>query len=410
MIGRRLAVTLASLALVLVPVGVPAAHAEPTPPSPTAPAPEGELPAGVGAEVLDPARIAALEEQARALQERLDAANERAEHLSEELSAAREELSTLQARAEILTVRLGLAEGALEGAQDTLVRRARAAYIAGGDPSELVSALWPDLTPSARYTVQKLLATDNRAVDSAEDARNEVARLRSELLTATSRQKILTLVLEDRQQQLDKVAAEIESELATASAELRAALEQLRLQEEAERRVEWEAYLAAAGGEQSDALGLRPAPEAQQAVDMALDQLGNPYLWGATGPDAFDCSGLVQFSYAYAGVTLPRVSRDQWGAGEQVPLTELVPGDLLFWASDVSDPTTIHHMGMYIGQGLIVHAPRTGDVIRIAPVWQDGLIGAVRPVPARQPKGEAPADDSRPDAVTDPEPASLGRR
>jgi len=92
-----------------------------------------------------------------------------------------------------------------------------------------------------------------------------------------------------------------------------------------------------------------------------------------------------------------------------VALTELLPGDLLFWASDVSDPTTIHHMGMYIGQGLIVHAPRTGDVVRIAPVWQDGLIGAVRPVPAQQPKGDAPAEDSA-DSASDREPASLGRR
>jgi cell wall-associated NlpC family hydrolase len=102
-------------------------------------------------------------------------------------------------------------------------------------------------------------------------------------------------------------------------------------------------------------------------------------VWGATGPDAFDCSGLTQWSYAHVGIQLPRVAADQWNAGPHVPLSELEPGDLLFWATDVTNPVTIHHVAMYVGAGLMIAAPHTGDVVKIQPVYMSGYIGATRP-------------------------------
>ena len=108
-------------------------------------------------------------------------------------------------------------------------------------------------------------------------------------------------------------------------------------------------------------------------------QIGKPYRWGATGPDSFDCSGLVRFAYAHAGLSLPRTSRQQWSAGRHVQVADLRPGDLVFFAHDPDRPATIHHVGMYVGQGLMVHAPHTGALVRVDAVRPGGYAGASRP-------------------------------
>lgn len=128
--------------------------------------------------------------------------------------------------------------------------------------------------------------------------------------------------------------------------------------------------------------GLAAHPTARAAVGYALDQLGDPYLWAAEGPDRFDCSGLIWAAYRSAGYrSLPRVSRDQYYAtrNRTVPRTGLLPGDLLFFASG-SSWTSIHHIGMYIGGGRMVHAPSSGDVVKISTVTWSRLYAATRVV------------------------------
>ena len=128
----------------------------------------------------------------------------------------------------------------------------------------------------------------------------------------------------------------------------------------------------------------RPGVAALTALDHAFDQVGDPYVWGATGPDTFDCSGLMLWSYRAAGVTLPRVSRDQFATGgEPVAVDDLLPGDLVFFATASWDPGVVHHVGMYAGSGLMVAAPRPGLTVRVEPMSAQGYVGAVRPVPAR---------------------------
>jgi len=123
-----------------------------------------------------------------------------------------------------------------------------------------------------------------------------------------------------------------------------------------------------------------PTSVVSVALDFARAQLGKPYVWGATGPDSFDCSGLTQAAYTAAGVRLPRVAQDQWFAGPHVDLGAIQPGDLLFWASDTSAPATIHHVAFYLGGGQILAAPHTGDVVKVEPLYLEGYLGAVRPV------------------------------
>ncbi len=116
-----------------------------------------------------------------------------------------------------------------------------------------------------------------------------------------------------------------------------------------------------------------PNPRAGQAVSFAYGAIGKPYVWGATGPSAFDCSGLTQAAWKSAGVSLPRTTYTQIHAGQRVPRSQLAPGDLVFFYSGLS------HVGLYIGDGQMIHAPRPGAPVRVAPIDQMPFAGATRP-------------------------------
>ncbi len=115
-----------------------------------------------------------------------------------------------------------------------------------------------------------------------------------------------------------------------------------------------------------------PAGRASAALSFARAQLGKPYVWGATGPSAYDCSGLTQAAWRAAGVSLPRTTYTQINAGRRVSRSELAPGDLVFFYSGIS------HVGLYIGGGQMIHAPRPGAPVRIAPIDEMPFAGATR--------------------------------
>jgi cell wall-associated NlpC family hydrolase len=108
---------------------------------------------------------------------------------------------------------------------------------------------------------------------------------------------------------------------------------------------------------------------ARAAVDFALAQLGDMYLWAAAGPDRWDCSGLTMAAWERAGVQLPHYSVAQYEQTKRISEDELRPGDLIFWAENANDPGTIFHVAMYLGGGRMVHAPRTGKPVRIDSVY-----------------------------------------
>ncbi|MGW3171064.1 NlpC/P60 family protein [Streptomyces sp. NPDC001153] len=116
-----------------------------------------------------------------------------------------------------------------------------------------------------------------------------------------------------------------------------------------------------------------PDARAAAAVAAARSALGRPYVWGASGPSGFDCSGLMQWSYAHAGVQLPRTSQEQRFAGRQIPLSQARPGDLVIYRSDAS------HVGMYAGNGQVIHAPYPGAAVRYDPVGMMPVTSVTRP-------------------------------
>ncbi len=129
-----------------------------------------------------------------------------------------------------------------------------------------------------------------------------------------------------------------------------------------------------------------PLPTTTVALKWAFAELGKPYVWGATGPNSFDCSGLTQFVWRQAGVNIPRVAAAQFAWTIPVPLSQLLPGDLVFYGT-----TDIHHVGIYIGDGLMINAPHTGTVVQVSSIWWSDLAGFGRvhttgtPVPLHQP-------------------------
>ncbi|MFG1621454.1 C40 family peptidase [Kribbella sp. NPDC049227] len=108
---------------------------------------------------------------------------------------------------------------------------------------------------------------------------------------------------------------------------------------------------------------------AQAAIDFALSQLGDMYLWGGTGPSRWDCSGLMMGAWKRAGVQLPHYSVAQYEQVRRIDEDELRPGDLIFWSVNPDDPGTIHHVAMYLGDGRMIHAPRTGKPVQIDSVY-----------------------------------------
>ncbi|MFF5977237.1 NlpC/P60 family protein [Streptomyces olindensis] len=123
----------------------------------------------------------------------------------------------------------------------------------------------------------------------------------------------------------------------------------------------------------------RPTAEGGRAVRYAVRQLGKPYEWGAEGPRSYDCSGLTSQAWAEAGTPIPRTSQEQWEQLERIPLSELRPGDLVVYFPEAT------HVALYLGDGMVVQAPRPGAEIKVSPIAANPVLGAVRPDPDGKP-------------------------
>ncbi|MFJ7337308.1 NlpC/P60 family protein [Streptomyces sp. NPDC101116] len=133
------------------------------------------------------------------------------------------------------------------------------------------------------------------------------------------------------------------------------------------------------GGEGSGGTVHHPSAEGSRAVRYALRQVGKPYEWGAEGPRAYDCSGLTSRAWAEAGSPVPRTSKEQWRRLERITLAELRPGDLVVYFRKAT------HVAIYLGNGLVVQAPRPGATVKVSPIAANPVLGAVRPDPDGEP-------------------------
>lgn len=133
-----------------------------------------------------------------------------------------------------------------------------------------------------------------------------------------------------------------------------------------------------AGPKTPGRLPMASASAGQRALRWALNQIGKPYVWGAEGPNSFDCSGLTSQAWAHAGRTIPRTSQEQWRRLPRISLSQLRPGDLVIYNKGAS------HVAIYAGGGQVVQAPRPGTTVRLSPLASNPVQGVVRPGPARR--------------------------
>ena len=269
---------------------------------------------------------------------------------------------------EVVTEELNTAKVVLEQQQAA----AAAAEQAAAGAREQLDALDGQIRQLARiaYTSDGLSQLDVMMTsDSAEDFLSQLGTLdviaghTNDVLAEVS---VAADAANRAQEEADAAAAvaqESYDEIAAQQADLEAQIADYQAQFDALTAAQQTEVNAAHAGDAipvaAVAGGVAPSAAAQVAVDTALAQVGDPYVWGAGGPDAFDCSGLTQYAYSAAGVSLPHSSRMQSQMGASVPVGSLQPGDLLFYYSPTS------HVAMYIGNGQMVHASTSGTPVQV---------------------------------------------
>ena len=303
------------------------------------------------------------------VRDQVDELYHKAEQASERYNAATDELAQVKRR-------LAKAEATAESQQKNVNELtadvagfAAASYRAGSiDPT--LNALIADDPAEflAKASVIDAYATqqaDQFAAVATEQRRLEQSRLLAD--EELNRLNAVEADLADQQRTIDAHLAKAEELLATLEAEERAKLDAERVAREREAASE----RASRGG--SDIPDVPASGKGQVALNFALAQLGDPYSYGAEGPDAWDCSGLTMVAWAQAGVSLPRSSSAQIGVGTRVSYSQLQPGDLVFFYSPIS------HVGIYAGGGQVVHATHPGDVVSLDPMSYMPFSGATRP-------------------------------
>lgn len=318
-------------------------------------------------------RAAALSRQVTTLTDRAEAASQRYDAVEARLAAST--TSVLQADR-----RLAVAHAAAVKVQRRLDGRVQALYESAGS-----FGMFPAmLSGTAAQAVQSdQLSASVLADDTVQANRDRMittqARQAAGVRQVSARQTVrLQRRAAAQQDAVNRLLARQQQALAQATADVRRMVAQQQRQQQEAAAAAFRSAVVSAGGQISGSM-TPPDSIAAAAIAAARTRLGVPYVWGATGPDSFDCSGLTQWSYAHAGIALPRVAADQWFSGPHPSLSQLEPGDLLFWAFDPNDPATIHHVAIYIGGGMMIAAPHTGTDVQVEPVYYDGLFGATRP-------------------------------
>ncbi|MFJ2739355.1 NlpC/P60 family protein [Streptomyces sp. NPDC087440] len=253
--------------------------------------------------------------------------------------------------------------------KDRLGAQARAQYRTGGVPqsARLMLSGNPDLFLRGAARMQQ----GESAVKSMLE---ELKRTQEDLRTYSADASTQWTKLEANRKSKEKARKEIKKQIdAAEKIESRLAskdrAKMLELEREAQGRAQsaWmsSGALGSGGGAGTD--------QGKRAVAYAMDQIGDPYVWGAEGPYAFDCSGLTQQAWISAGRGIPRTSQEQWRLLPRVPVSQMRPGDLIIYFSDAS------HVAMYIGNGSMVHAPRPGRNVTVAGAGSMPILGVVRP-------------------------------
>lgn len=310
------------------------------------------------------------------------------EHLGEEEQIATEyylraedELAKAQAAEASATAAVEDARRALASAHEFLARRMAAAYKRGSDVSLRMSPVLEARSfaevGAASKVISLILGEDERAVSSWKETEAARAEAEAELARVTEQRASRAAEASRRLEEIHSAIRQKDSYRASLEGRKRALLEAYE-REQKRREEQAAAAVRGPGGERFRITGAS-SERVARAVEIALDQLGKPYRYGAAGPDSFDCSGLVLYAFGRAGFGgIPHRADLQYFLTDVHPArNDLKPGDLVFF-SKPGTPEGIHHNGIYVGDGMMVHAPQTGDVVKLSSIARSDYLGATR--------------------------------
>jgi cell wall-associated NlpC family hydrolase len=334
--------------------------------------------------------LAAKQAEAARIQAQIDANGERISVLDEQFNQAQLKIDQAEQGIKDTQDRLDAAAQHADQLKSRLAERAAALYVgaAGGSPADALDATdVAEIGSRSKY--------GSAAADEDSGLIDDLVVAKEELQSAQADFQKSRAAAESEKAGLDKTRASIaaaqdqqEQLLASAKGQIKTLVDEIAAQKRAadEAKARAAAQQRARTSTRSTSTGARshragltpnvaPAPNggAGTAVATAMAQLGKPYRYAAAGPGSFDCSGLTMFAWAAAGVRLPHSSAAQYASLPHVSQDQLAPGDLVFYGHP------IHHVGMYIGNGQYVHAPQTGDVVKVASAFRSDYVGAARP-------------------------------
>ncbi|WP_267244858.1 C40 family peptidase [Streptomyces sp. PR69] len=310
------------------------------------------------------------------------------------------QLRTQQAETARLDRALAKARNAYAASRDEAGRLARAQYQGGSELSSylrLLLARHPQSALDQGHLMDRAARNRMAAMKRLEAGADRAKTLAAAARKALDREQVLEAERKEAQEEAATRLKDVEERLAALSAEELTAL--AALEGERSGTESAQAELMASGvldGERT------PSEGGGEALRYAVDQIGKPYEWGAQGPHAYDCSGLTSQAWEAAGREIPRTSQEQWRTLPRVPLEALRPGDLVVYFPGAT------HVALYLGDGLVIQAPRPGTRVKVSPLAANPLLGAVRPdpgEPAREAftRPELPADAmAGPDAGFNP--------
>jgi peptidoglycan DL-endopeptidase CwlO len=329
----------------------------------------------------EPPQIEAKRAEAQRVLAEIQSLDVELERAIEAYNGATEQLAAIGREQAINASHLRLARRNLKISQHRLGDRLRAIYISGEEDSTLVLLLGSRSLGdflNRIETINNVAAQDTGVMAEIESFKRDATERAARLKAARARQEEIVVRRAASKRQIEagleerrRLAASIKDEIARLEAEERARQERLRVeaaQRLAAQQVEQQRALEAARQEEvvgasavspDGAVTVAPPSQYTGVVAIAMQYLGVPYVWGGASPSGFDCSGLTMYVYAQVGVSLPHHAASQFNVGVPVAREDLQPGDLVFFNG-------LGHMGMYIGGGQFIHAPNTGDVVKIS--------------------------------------------
>jgi cell wall-associated NlpC family hydrolase len=327
--------------------------------------------------------IADKKAQAAAIAAKIEQLNAVVEQYAEAANGAAAELEQLNQQVAVAQSKVAAAEAQLQEHKGELRTYAVDAYVKGSDdPQALdIGVADPNLVGQAQGYLTAAAGNRQQLIDTLRSTEQDVQDQIAQLNQAQGQAQAKTTELNGKKAAADGAV----SEQRALKNQVDAQLTQLIAAEQARR-----AQAAEAAAAQRRAAAATIAPRAASpvnqptgpvsgnggagtAVSVALAQQGKPYVWGGSGPDTFDCSGLVMYAWGKAGVSLPHLVSAQYSATRHVSLDQIQPGDIIYYNG-------FGHNGMYIGNGQIVHAPHSGDVVKVVDLyWVGNPIAASRP-------------------------------